>query len=351
MKTYLFTILTVTILSLFPYTKSFAQDNVFIVENIKVEGKLDTNFSRDKYINEAISKSFKKLMSKILVSSDLLKMDNVDIKKIKYLMNSFEISEENYRKGKYKANFTINFNKKKIKNFLSDKNFSFSQPNKISAIFFPAFFVNDEVKSFNDNYFYQNWLKIEIKNEIINFILPIEDLDDLAKIQNLKNSIGDFDIKEIVGKYNNNNYAFVFIYYKNKKIKVHIKTNFENNSISKNFSYSINNINDKKKLNFILKDLKVKITDIWKESNYVNLLMPLSVKIKYKQKNISDLDNLKKVLYKISLIDDYTLEEINVNYSFFKIYYYGNPKKLKTELFKFGYSLEDKQGQWEIYYK
>ena len=83
----------------------------------------------------------------------------------------------------------------------------------------------------------------------------------------------------------------------------------------------------------------------------MNLLMPLSVRIKYMQKNVNDLDKLKKVLYQINLIDDYVLEEMNVNYSFFKIYYYGNPKKLKTELSKFGYNLEDKQGHWEIYFK
>tara|TARA_Y100001970_G_scaffold216954_1_gene265660 strand:+ start:2237 stop:3292 length:1056 start_codon:yes stop_codon:yes gene_type:complete len=351
MKTYLFTILVLTILSLFPYTHSFAQDNVFIVENIKVEGKLDANFSREKYINRAISKSFKKLMSKILVSSDLLKMENVDLKKVKNLTNNFNILEESYSKGKYQGIFTVTYNERKVKKFLSDKNFSFSQPNKISAIFFPAFFVNDEVKSFNDNFFYQNWLKIEIKNELIDFILPIEDLEDLAKVQKLKDSIEDFDIREIVGKYNNNNYVFIFMYFKNQKIKAHIKTNFENNSVNKNFSYPIDNINDENKLNYILKDLKIKITDIWKESNYMNLLMPLSVRIKYMQKNVNDLDKLKKVLYQINLIDDYVLEEMNVNYSFFKIYYYGNPKKLKTELSKFGYNLEDKQGHWEIYFK
>ena len=200
-------------------------------------------------------------------------------------------------------------------------------------------------------FFYQNWLKIEIKNELIDFILPIEDLEDLAKVQKLKDSIEDFDIREIVGKYNNNNYVFIFMYFKNQKIKAHIKTNFENNSVNKNFSYPIDNINDENKLNYILKDLKIKITDIWKESNYVNLLMHLSVRIKYMQKNINDLDKLKKVLYQINLIDDYVLEEMNVNYSFFKIYYYGNPKKLKTELSKFGYNLEDKQGHWEIYFK
>ena len=348
MKTHLFTILTITILSLFAFTKSFAQENVFIVENVKVEGNLDINFSRDKYINRAINESFKILMSKILVSSDLDKMKNTEIKKIRYLINSFKILDENYNKGKYEVNFTVLYNEKKVKKFLSNKNVSFSQPKKISAIFFPALFINDEVKSFNDNYFYKNWLELTIKNELIDFILPIEDLDDLSKVQILKNSIKDFDIKEIVGKYNNKNYAFVLMYYKNETILAHLKTSFENNIVNKNFSYQISDINDDKKLEYILKDLKIKITDIWKESNYVNLLMPLSIRVRYDQKNIQNLDKFKNILYKISLIDSFALDEINTNYSFFKIYYFGNPKKLKMELLNFGYNLHDEQGHWEI---
>ena len=69
-------------------------------------------------------------------------------------------------------------------------------------------------------------------------------------------------------------------------------------------------------LNPVLKDLKLKITDLWKEENLVNLLMPLSIKIKFQHSNIQDLDKLKKTFYKISIIEDYTLEQFNINNSF-----------------------------------
>ena len=351
MKTYLFTILTVTILSLFSYTKSFAQDNAFIVENIKVEGKLDKNFLRDKYINKAIFKSFKKLMSKILVSSDLDKLKNIELKKIKSLVKSFQILEERYRKKKYYGSFKIFYSDKKVKEFLVLKNISFSQPKKVKAIFFPVLFVQDEALSFNENFFYQNWLENESKNELIDFILPIEDLDDFSKIQKLKDEIEKIDIDEIIKKYDQKNYVFVFMYYKNNIINMHIKSNFNEEMISKNTFYKINNIKNKNEMNIILNDLKIKIIDIWKESNFVNLLMPLSIKIKYKHSDIKNLNNLKKVLHEINHVENYFLEEFDINNSIFKIYYFGNPKKLSSELLRFGYELRDSQDSWELIYR
>ena len=113
--------------------------------------------------------------------------------------------------------------------------------------------------------------------------------------------------------------------------------------------YEIENIKDEAKLKNILLDLKMKITDLWKEENVVNLLMPLSISIKFQHKKLLDLDELKKVFNKISIIDNFSLEEFNTKNSFFKIYYFGNPKKLKTELFRFGYKLQNDQGHWELY--
>ena len=124
--------------------------------------------------------------------------------------------------------------------------------------------------------------------------------------------------------------------------------NFNNNKMSKNILHEIKNINDEEILNSILTDLKIKITDVWKEQNLVNLLMPLSVQLKFEQKNIKELDKLRNIFYKISIIDSYTLEEFNINNSLFKIYYYGNPKKLRSELSKFGYMLMNNQGVWHL---
>ena len=77
--------------------------------------------------------------------------------------------------------------------------------------------------------------------------------------------------------------------------------------------------------------------------------MPLSIKIKFQHLKIQDLDKLRNTFYKIGMIDKYILEEFNINNSHYKIYYYGNPKKLKTELSKFGYKLVNNQGAWQLY--
>ena len=76
--------------------------------------------------------------------------------------------------------------------------------------------------------------------------------------------------------------------------------------------------------------------------------MPLSISLQYQHSNLEDLDKLRNIFYKIGIIDSYTLEEFNINNSFFKIYYYGNPKNLRSELSKFGYMLMNNQGAWHL---
>ena len=48
----------------------------------------------------------------------------------------------------------------------------------------------------------------------------------------------------------------------------------------------------------LTEDQKNIITDLWKESNLVNLLMPLTINIQFKNKDLTDLDNLKNILNK-----------------------------------------------------
>ena len=77
--------------------------------------------------------------------------------------------------------------------------------------------------------------------------------------------------------------------------------------------------------------------------------MPLSITISSQHTNLNDLDKLRNTLSRINIIDSYTLDEFNINNSFYKIYYYGNPKKLKSELLKFGYQLKNDRGHWQVY--
>ena len=349
LKRYVFIFFTVITLLFTFFTKSFAEENVFTINNVTVKGKIDLNFSREKYINKAFSNSFEILMNKILLSRDFAKVDNVNLKQIKSLINSFQVLEESYRKEEYQAKIKIFYSDDRVKKFLSKKNISFSQPGNITAIFFPVFFINDEIQNFSENFFYKKWTEVEIKNELINFILPLEDLEDVSIIMRKKNKIEDLNVDDLVNKYDVESYVFALIDYQNKKLNIHVKTNFNNNKINKNFLYEVDDINDESIQNSILKDLKFKITDLWKEENLINLLMPLSIRLHYQHSNLEELDKLRNIFYKIGIIDSYTLEEFNTNNSFFKIYYYGNPKKLRSELSGFGYQLKNDQGYWRLY--
>ncbi len=348
LKEYIFISLMVTIFLFTTFAKSFSEENLFTINNIEVKGVVDLNFSREKYLDKVFLDSFDSLMKKILLSRDLNKIDNIKLKQIKNLIHSFQILNESYTKSEYNLKVRIVYNDTKIKKYLRKKNISFSQPTNISALFYPVFFINGEFQNFNESFFYKKWSEVSIENEIINFILPLEDLEDISKIIEKKDNIEDLDIDYLVNKYDVKNYIFALIEYYNDKLKIHIKTNFNQNKTNKNILYNIKNINDHSALSLISKDLKLNITDLWKEENLVNLLMPLSIKIKFEHKNIKNFENIKGTLDNIDIIDNFIIEEFNTNNSFFKIYYYGDPKKLKLKLSKFGYNLINDQGSWQI---
>jgi len=347
-REYIFIILTATLYLLLSVTESISKDNVFTVEDVKIEGEKNINYSRDKYINQAFINSFEIMISKILLTKDLIKVKNTNLSTIKSLVDSFQVLDESFRGKKYSATFKISFNQKKIKKFLSKKNISFIQPKNISALFYPLLFVNNEVQNLSENYFYNEWNNNKIENELINFILPIDDLDDIKKIKENKNKIEDLKIDDFVNKYNVENFIFTFMDYKNGKLDMYVKANFNNSMKTKNFSYKLNDINNKKKLVFILKDLKRNINDIWKEENVLNVSVPLLIKINYKHSKLSSLDNLKKTLFKIDIIDKFSLLEFDSTNSIFEINYYGNPRLLKLELLKFNYKLKNDLGYWVI---
>jgi len=345
---YIFIILASTIFLLLFYSKSFSEENVFTIDEVKVNGTFDINFSREEYIDKVFLESYKMLMSKILLSSDFNKLSLLSLNRIKNLISNFQILNETYIDGKYIGTYKVYFNEKKVKKFLNRNNVSFSQPKKIIAIFYPVLFIDNKLQDFTNNYFYKYWNEIKIKNELISFILPIEDLDDVYKIKKMKNSFEELNIKNIVEKYNIDNYAFAFIENENNKLNVYLKTNFNKNKISKNISYKNFDINNKRNLKNILKDLKIKVTDIWKKENEINLSSPLSLNIKFINTKPNSVDIFKDTLDKINTIDNYFIEEININYAFIKIFYYGNPKKLTEELLKFSYELKNDQGRWVV---
>ena len=125
LREYIFIFLTATIFLFIAFTKSFSKENVFTINNVKIKGTVDLNFSREKYLNRAFLNSFEILMTKILLSRDLNKISDIKLEQIKKLIRNFQILEESYSKDIYKINIKILYNDTKVKKFLSQKNISF----------------------------------------------------------------------------------------------------------------------------------------------------------------------------------------------------------------------------------
>ena len=87
LREYIFIFLTATIFLFTTSTKSFSEENIFTINNVTVKGKIDLNFSREKYINKAFLNSFEILMNKILLSRDFTKINDIKLKQIKDLFN------------------------------------------------------------------------------------------------------------------------------------------------------------------------------------------------------------------------------------------------------------------------
>jgi len=146
LKQYIFIFLTSIILLFVSTTKSFSEEDVFTINDIKVKGAIDVNFSREKYLNRAFSNSFDTMMNKILLISDLKKVEKLKLKEIKTLIKSFKILEESYREDIYRAELNVVYSEKRVKEFLREKNISFSLPKNITAVFFLYFTLTAKCK-------------------------------------------------------------------------------------------------------------------------------------------------------------------------------------------------------------
>ena len=92
LREYIFIFLTATIFLFITPTKSFSEENVFTINNVKVNGIVDLNFSREKYLDKAFSNSFDILMTKILLKRDLNKMNDITLReKIKQQQSALNI--------------------------------------------------------------------------------------------------------------------------------------------------------------------------------------------------------------------------------------------------------------------
>ena len=114
-----------------------------------------------------------------------------------------------------KVNFSVTFDKK-IHDLFYKRAILYSDILDKELYVLPILITNQDIYVFNNNFFYEKWNEF-YENNLIEFILPLENIEIIEKINNNKNNLIDLNIDDLFKEYSNKNLSLVLI--ENDKIR------------------------------------------------------------------------------------------------------------------------------------
>ena len=114
----------------------------------------------------------------------------------------------------------------------------------------PVILKKDQIFIYNNNYYYDNWNKT-YQSELIEFILPIENIEVIQNISANKENLYGIKLQDLFKEYENKNLALVLIEdTDSNEEKIYLRTYILNKKIDKTIKFK------KKKqiqINFMMK--------------------------------------------------------------------------------------------------
>ena len=281
------------------------------------------------------------MIALIVSSKDREKIDQIKLNEIKGMIESFSIKEEKFVDETYYMSLGVSFNKKKVFNYLEEKNIFPSIPKKKNFLFIPI--IIDENKKdlliFYNNKIYETWNKDSNETMLVNYILPTEDLEDLNLLKSKFDLIEQYDFEKITSKYDLKDSIIALIFKSEKDIRILSKITLDGNLTLKNQSFKNMSLNNTDNINIIINELKIIYEDFWKKYNQINTSIRLNINIKVKNKNNYKLSSLEKTLNETDLVYDFFISKFDKDFTFYEIVFNGSPdiflKRMKDENYNF----------------
>ena len=242
------------------------------------------------------------------------------------MIESFSIKEEKFINEIYYVNLGVSFNRKKIFNFLEKNNVFPSVPLKKKILFIPVI-IDEEKKQlliFSKNKMFKMWNE-EIKEfDLIEYILPTEDLEDLNLIKDRFEFIEEYDFKEIIDKYNLDDSIISLLFKGKNEVRILSKINIQKNMIIKNQSFPNLDINNDLEIKEMISQLKIIYEDYWKDLNQINTSIRLPLNIKINNDSLKIIDFEKKMV-ETDLIYDFFIKKFDKDFTYYQIIFNGTP--------------------------
>ncbi len=301
--------------------------NTFTVNDIQISSPFEINFDKNEIIDEGFTKAFDQLISSIVQTNNQKRLKKTPLRLIKGMIETFSIEEEKFIDEIYYLSLNVSFNKKKLFNLLEKKNIFPSLPVEKNIFFIPIILDenNDEILIFSESNLFKKW-NLDIKNyHLLKYILPTEDLEDFNLIKRNSDNLENYHFKEIIQKYNLEDYIITIIFKNNKDIRVLNKINFKEKIDIKNLSFTNINLDDDKEIKIFIENLKTIFENYWKSKNEINTSVKLPLTVSINNYNNSKISEFELMLNNIDLIYEFNIYKINNKNNIYKIIFNGSP--------------------------
>ena len=324
-----------------------SENNLFSVNNIELEKK--DKITNKALADKAIKKGFDQLIEKILLKEDNDKLSDLRFSSIKQLVTYYQVTNITEEKRTEElVNFSVTFDKDKIHNLFFEKGISYSEISDKELYILPILVKENKIFTFNNNFFYKKWNTV-FKEDLIEFILPIESIEIIQYINKNKNNLIDINIDDLFKEYSKKNLALILI--ENNQTnnwKVYIKTKIQGKNISKSFNFKKKDLKLKKFNEKIIIDLKKELTNLIKSANLIDIRTPSFLNVKLNLNKKSNLVVLNTKIKNIKSIENVYVHDFNKDSMNLRIKYLGKLEKIINQLKKENLSLLLINEQWVI---
>ena len=339
---------------LFKTQTVFSNNLIYDVNNIEVSGKINNYLDKKKLIQSAFKKAFIIFVNNALLKNDASNLYATKISTIEDLVFMYQIIKD-VKKEKKENTLTVNikFDQRKISNFLAQNGVSYADVGNISLTLFPVLIKDKDVFMFGENFFYNNWLRsqneeINTNNILISYNLALENIEDLQYINSNKEKLESIDIKKITSLNNIRNYAFLYIYYTEEKLRAYVKTSIENKKIDKRINLKIYPENEARTYEQAMLTLKEEIEQIWKSQNLIDVNTPSFLDLFLDIKQMNDYLKLRSIFDSLDLIQDYSVLEMTKDYTKIRLKYKGKINKLRDKLLEKKINIKITNNIWRM---
>ena len=303
------------------------QAKTFSINDIEISTPFEINFDKNKIIDEGFIQAFDQLILSIVQTKNQKKLKKTPLRLIKGMIETFSIKEEKFIDEIYYLTLNVSFNKKKLFNLLESKNIFPSLLVKKNVFFIPVILNenNDEILIFSESNLFKKW-NLDIKNyHLLRYILPTEDLEDFNLIKINSDNLENYNFKEIIQKYNLDDYIITIIFKNNEEIRVLNKINFNEKVDIKNLSFKNINLNDDKEIKKFIENLKTIFENYWKSKNEINTSVKLPLTVSINNNDNLKISQFELILSNVDLIYEYNIFKINNKNNIYKIIFNGSP--------------------------